>query len=161
VPEDYPVNERIVQAVQTALQAITTANGYATNVTGVVRPRRTGEGAGPQHGQIRIEEGDDERDSDSDLCGNPPRLGWRLPLVLALVVRLSTRSEQPLDQALRLFVADVIKCVAADCTWGGLAWNTDLAGVSYLGEADGIEGATVALEILYRTPEDDPYTATP
>ena len=153
----YPIKEQIVQAIVTALEAISLENGYHTDVSSVVRPRRTGENFAPADKGVAVLQDAEYREEDADLCGNPPAIGWRLPISCDLVVRHSEHDETPMDQVLNTFESDVSKCLMADPTWGGLAIDTELGRTEYPAPSAGVEGLTQWVEVIYRVDEDDPY----
>ncbi len=156
--ETYPVVERIVQAVVAALEAILKANNYATNVSQVVRPRRTGEMFVPTDKGVAVIQDDERPAPEHNVCGNPPVIGWRLPIACDLVVRVSESATEPMDQVLNIFKADVQKALMQDPQWGGLAINSELGPAEYPDPSKGVEGVTVWIDIEYRVAENDPYT---
>jgi len=153
----YPVKERIVQAIVAALEKISTANGYATAAVEVIRPRRTGEKFAPADKGIAVIQDAEQRETDDDLVGNPPAIAWRLPVACDAVVRVSERATEPMDQMLNILEADVRKALAADGTFGGLAIRSELGATEYPEPASGAEGLTVWLDVIYRVSENDPY----
>jgi hypothetical protein len=157
---DYPIKEQITQAVVAQLKTISIANGYTFDIVAddVVRPRRTGELFVPKDMGISVLQVDDAPSPENDLTGNPPIVGRTLTIQCDLVIRLSEKSELPMDQVLNQFEADVIVAVFDDVQWAGLAIDSRLGLSQYPDGKNGVEGVTVFIEIDYRVPENDPYT---
>lgn len=154
---NYPVKEQITQAVVAALEAICTANGYATDGVEVCRPRRTGERFVPRDKGVMVLQDAETRAADEDLIGNPPAIGWRLAISCDVVARVSERETRPMDQVLNMLEADVRKALMADPRFAGLAVRSELGNTEYPGPEEGVEGLTVWLEVMYRVAENDPY----
>ena len=101
--ESYPIDERIVQAVEAALKGISKAAGFATDITEVVRPRRTGELFAPKDLGVALRVMSDEPTGQGEIG---PGAAWRLLTLGADVcVRLSEKDKRPMDQVLSLVAA--------------------------------------------------------
>lgn len=153
--EQYPIDERIVQAAEAALKTISQDNGYATDVAEVVRPRRTGEQFAPKDMGVALRVLSDEPTGQGE---TGPAAAWRiLTLAVDVCVRLSERDERPMDQVLAIVAADVIKATMTDRTFGGLAMDTRIGQETYYADSRGFEGVIVELEIEYATAINDKY----
>lgn len=153
-----PIKEQIVQAVVSALEAISAANGYVTEAVMVRRPRRTGEDETPENIGLWVIQLDEQRDESVDVVGNPPGIGWRLPIAIDAVCRLGSSRDEPADQVLNTLEADVRRALMADLQLSGLAIETFLGGTEYADPTSGLEGFTIFFEVLYRVSLQDPYT---
>ncbi len=155
--EEFPVKERIMQAIATQLATITIAGGYHVDVEAVVRPRRTGEEYVPEASGISLLQGEETENPEDDAAGDPPLQGWMLPVLAECVIRQSVQDERPMDQVLNVFEADVRKALMVDPTWGGLAIRSQLRANTYPDPSNGVEGVIVPVEVYFRTAENDPY----
>jgi hypothetical protein len=150
-----PVKEQITEAVVTALGNVQVSKGFFTTLAEVFRPRRTGEGPGPKAPGVRVIQGPDHPTGEG-VDGNPPARERELTVFCDGFLRLSEQSTTPMDQALNLLEADIIKAVMADPQFGGLAINSHIGPIFYDDkEGDGIEGIVVTLLVTYQTSEND------
>ena len=155
----YPVVEQIAQAIKAQLETITVANGYELDLAGVVRPKGFGLSAAPDHLWIVLAQGDEVRETDLDVVGNPNGIGVRQPFQLGRVIRLSDASEVAFDQVANIFSADVVKAMMADVKWAGLAIDTEMVGWALMKDEElGYEGKLLQFDVIYRVAENDPYT---
>jgi len=63
-----------------------------------------------------------------------------------------------IDTRINQVRADLLKKLAADCSRGGYAIDTIPAGSEKFDDGEGFTGIAVAIDVLYRTKENDPYT---
>lgn len=153
----YPIDERIIQAIETAMKTISVANGYKTDIAEVERPRLTGEGNNPKDKGIYIVAIADELMDEGDIGDGEPPSEWRLLTVACDVcVRLSENDTRPVDQVLSIIKADVIKAAMTDRYLGGLAMNTTEGDSTYYARK-GVEGVVVEFQIQYATAANDKY----
>lgn len=155
----YPIVEKIAQAIETALEAVTTANGYQVDVAEVVRPKTRGIDRVPAHGGIVLVQEESTSDDNYSAVGNPPAVGKKVTFYVAVIIRISESSDQSFDQASNYFVADITKALMADVHWDGLAIDSKI-GVEQpmMAEDNSFEGTAIPFEVIYRTKENDPYT---
>ena len=149
--------EQIARAIQTALEAVTIANGYTVNVAEVVRPRRSGMGYTPKDLGIVLLQGPRERASEYDAI-RPPTIGWRQTFGLDLLRRINEDDTTPIDTGLNEFEGQAVKALMADPTWGGLAVKTEMGEPDYPAPGESVEGLTLTVMVDYRVAEADPYT---
>lgn len=155
-----PVIENIAQSIETQLGTIKAANGYATTVSGVVRPKRRADRIMVEN-NIVLDQGERTRpDSGAD-----NRATWIVPFLIHLVVRPGDDATDPIDKLINRFVADIEKAFpeinGPDWYVDGMIQHT-LSGPAPLPDSEdfeGAEGATMILEVMYRHSLTDPYTA--
>lgn len=153
--------EQIIAAIQTAVEAVTTGNGYQIDVAGVYRPATMGgqDRDSPGSYDVQLTRGQTQRNETLDLLGNPPKVGWTVPVQMDCLYRPSSSNTDPIEQVLDTFWSDVTKAVMDDTQWSGLAIDSDLAPPEeWIDMDDGTCGKTGILQIHYRTPENDPYS---
>ena len=150
-----PIVEQIAAKIKTALETITTANGYNQTVAEVVRPTRLG-GVKPENNLLVLQQGDPVRDDDA----NTPHmyLQWIQPFTVDCFIIPSDKSETAVETAINRIRADVEKVARANAQWDSLALDTRIGDpMHFPPDAGAFDGVRVVLEVLYRTLEDDPY----
>lgn len=153
------VSEQLAIAIKAGLEYITVAHGYTYNVLDVVRPTIHAP-VDPAHLRIVLTSGVPARAPDNDLQGNPPARAWREPYSCAFFAMPSETDTAASAWWWHTLAADMTKALMLAPQWGGLAIESEIIGMRQL-EPDELSygGAEVTLEVLYRTPENDPYTA--
>ena len=157
-----PIDELIAQEIQAAVNAITTGAGFRQDLT-CLRPTRqemVDVDAGdvvPVNGTVLLIQGDDDRDDALSSAGSPPRTAWRQQFVLIAFVSDSDTPTAPLDTLLNRVKADIRRKLMEDPQRGGLALDTLLAGAVSFSPSPQETGVTVGFEVVYRTPENNPY----
>lgn len=150
------VRERILQAVEAAAQAITTANGFDNSVR---RTFRAGESTlqVPEWPAVLVIDGGDAK--------TPQRLnagyGNILRVELKTLLNQPDATQRPIDVS--SIQADVVRKMEEDVTWGGLAEQTRISvETSALHDVASPEGITlVTLLIKYRTVQNNPALVLP
>ena len=138
--------QQIVDAIETRMKTIRTTNGYATNAGAHVFTWIRTQVPETEMPAISIYDGDCPIDYDNAPLNFPHHL-----LDVALVAEAKGSTAQ-VD--VRKIIADIVKAIGADLTWGGLAIDTDLIshGIN-MEQGDKPAGAgIVQIRITYRTP---------
>ena len=155
-----PVSEQIAVIVRTRLAAISTGSGYETTASEVVRPTRISD-ASPKDYQIIVFK---RRNPQVNIYpAATPKIERRLEIEIRAILRPSELDTTAIDTLVDTFAADVTKALTSPTNWrtfGGLAVNA-IADVEaeYDLDAEGSSGhMTSVLHVIYRHPEDDPYT---
>lgn len=159
-----PILEQIAAAVVTRLEGITTHNGYEFDVDGVDRVNRDPDTWTPKHHAIAVVQLDSEENDEHSCEGNPPKIAYTTVFLCHCFVRLSDQSNQGEDakennQAVAA-MTKVIRSATRWFSWGGLARISTLTTAAPFVSEDGSHsGGVVRLEVIHRTPENDPFTA--
>lgn len=145
------VRQKIIDAIDTRLQTILISNGYKTDAGLKVFAWKDG---------VALDDTDLPALVYKDVFDEPDQVtitnvdNTLTVEVTALVAKGSTS-----DERIREMIADVIKCVGVDETWGDLAEFTRLPSGSM--EVEQLEkkifGAQIDLRIEYQTARFDPY----
>lgn len=156
------IAEQIAVVVATRLGLIKTSNGYENTTSGVKRPSRIHDDS-PKDYQIVLTQGDIEPDPELSHPGNPPATAWKLPFTIAGIIRQSDTDLTASDTLKNQFWGDIVKALT-DATawhnWGGLAINSTIGPVEDAQQGDGsANGFQLTLNVVFRTDENDPFTA--
>lgn len=148
-----PIIESIAENIKTSISAITTANGYNQNLTGI-RPKRSDFNNAAWNNydvivsQVEAEEGQ----------GGAFTKEWQQFFMLTCIVIDSDTETESIDTNCNKVAADIEKKLLADITRGGLAIDTNVhAKVPFKDEQSAISGIAVQISVTYRTQENDPY----
>ena len=146
--------------VRSRLAAISTGAGYETTTTGAIRPTKQG-GFQPKDYQIVVKKRSNAR--VNIYPGNPAKIERNLKLDIRGIVRPSDLDTTAIDTLMDTFAADITKSLTSVANWhtfGGLAVNAMTDEEAEFETADdGSAGAFVTvLNVIYRHPENDPYT---
>lgn len=154
------IPELIAQVIQTRLQQITTANGYETNVSEVVRPTRDDKSQ-PKDNQIFLTNGDDSRAEEFDCQGNPPAFAYRQEYEVNSVIRPSEKATTPSAKLQATLRSDILKAITAYTAWwqmGGNAIQTEFGSITNYNAPDGSAlGVRISLNVIYRCDSTNPY----
>jgi hypothetical protein len=144
------INQRIIDALRARLQSITTANGYNFDLGNKVYEWRV---ANVHQSDLPVLV---YRDVSCDT--DTVEMGERH--TLRVEIGLQASSANITVASLRKMIADVRRAIGIDPQWGGLAINTYYRGhVIDIDQAERvIGGATLRIDIVYRTKEWDDYT---
>ena len=159
------VIENIALEIVRRLEQINTANGYSFDVAGVIRPDRLSDWS-PEDGMIVVKQGDSTMNSDSSHPGNPPAIAFDTEFEIECFVRSSEHSDvEPYHTDQNERGAQVIKAITTEATDPGHWYTFDsnailssIGDVRNFGVSDGNHnGVTVAINVLHRQSENDPY----
>lgn len=167
-----PIVEKIALAIEARLKTVTVANAYEITVADVLRPTQLGiDEISPRNLLVVMVQVDprldDRKRHPLDATPEGPELiHWIQPWAIALFVQTSESADpkEPVDTLLNQFRASIEKALVVDPGWGAtpttpLAYETRLVGAEYFQmTAGGFVGASVIVEVSYRTIESDPYT---
>lgn len=160
MPTSIP--ELIAQVLAARLQLITIANGYAFDVSEVVRPTRGGENWEHKNLGIGLLQTDSERVPELDCPGNPPAIAYALTFQAQCVCKDAETSTAAHATAENSMAAAVVKAVTNASQWQTMGGNavdamlgTNEPFRSPEGEANGV---LVPIIVTYRVSEDDPFT---
>lgn len=157
----YPLVERIAQAIAAEVASISTAGGAYAWTAEVHRPVKTAANWVPkQHGVYILA---DKRTQEGIKPGNPARVDWWQEFTLGLIgcqaekTAAGAVNTTPVDQVLAVMEADVVRVVMADQTHGGLARDTKIGEPVFFRRADNVDVLEMNVAVLYRVMENDPY----
>jgi hypothetical protein len=162
-----PIDEQIIQKVQARLKKISVGNGYCVTLADVVRPTRHGVTSPVDKLCLVIRDPATPLDSETRAGGNPPKIGRKITLYIVVFALQDDDDPAPYDSVVSLLLADCQKAItvpSGDGTawgkWDGLAIESDFQDLGTAEDNDGKSaGGWLQLQIQYRTPENDPYTA--
>ena len=147
-----PVSKRqqIVDAIDARLKTITTANGYNTDAGNNVFEWRSY--PLDENSELPALVYRDTEEIESLAVG-----GYQLHTLTIEIEGYVVGANAARD--LRALIADVIKAIGTDLTWGGLAEDTRPVeeSIEIDQEERKIAGAVIRIEIDYRTQAFDPY----
>ncbi len=147
------IREEIMQHVQTTLQNITTANGYATTLHGVERVLQSGQSTVSP--MAYVWEGRDEVEAE----GPYNFYSRSFTVGVVLVLRQDDTDTRSASQAMNSVIGDVQKALQVDPTRNGWAIDTKELGIDPISYQDGIPQLVTTMEyqIRYRHPYNNPY----
>jgi hypothetical protein len=153
-----PIAAIILDKIETALSAITIANGYQVTVSGVFRISTIAgyDRTPPGNYVIQFIAGDPVPNEQLDVFSAQPVKGWTLPVELGMIYRPSDTSTTPIDEALLQFWADVVRCIMADPQWEQYANDTIISAPESV-VTENFVGMTAMMNVHFRTKEGDPY----
>lgn len=154
-----PIIEQIIADLVTAIESVTTGNGYAITVAAVHQPATIADinRTPPVDYTVQLIQDDPIPNPEYGYSSNPPRVGWDQPLQLDLIFRPSDTAATPLQKQLNIFEAELIKAIMADPQRAGLAIDTTVSPSTWWANTDdGTAGKTLTLTISYRHKENDP-----
>jgi len=148
-----PIVEQIAVKLLAAVDAITVANGYNQDLTGV-RPKRIHLESDLNTDKAVIIEQEDaniEEDSTTHVIW---RQGWTLQ---ALVID-SDDATSPIDTRLNTIRSDIEKKLMSDGVWDldGLGEILLKSAEKFISEPQ-VAGIAVNIDVLYQVEKDDPY----
>lgn len=146
------LRQQIIDAVDTRFKTILTANGYETDL-----------GQNVFHWKENAFEQDHLPCLEYRDVSDPPEdIAFQLRLhTITLEVRAYAKGSD-VDKTARKLIADIVKCIGTDLTWGGLAEDTEQ--ISVPGEINmdhaekKIAGTLLVFEIEYTSDRFDPYS---
>lgn len=144
--------QQVSLALKTALEAITTGNGYFNNVSDVTTSYRSFLD-GNEGFHITIVQGAAKKSQG-------PLNKWKVMQSYEIVARMFVYTEADELQTLNRGIADIEKAVLVDTQLGGLACDTFLRGndIMYAEAQDPIAIIKVDIEVHYRHSYLDPTT---
>ena len=152
----YPIIEQIAQLLVTALEAI---DSEGITPVEVHRPDGLLGDLSPRHQTIAMFQDDPTWEQGLSSPGNPPAVAVRQPFEILWFCIPAQTSTTPVDRLMNTAVAEIVKAVMADPQWSTLALLTDPPSWKFYRPPDqGWEAASVRLDVVYRTAENDPYT---
>ncbi len=156
MPVTETIAERLLAAVKTAVDGITTGAGYRQTLS-AYRPSPGGNAAFVEaNGRVVVYAESDLPDPDYDLSGNVNRRGRRLRVSLVAWIIPAASDATPVDTLLTRAAGDLQKKLMADPQWSSLAIESFWGDTEFLDYDEGRTGLTQSLEIVYRTPEGNP-----
>ncbi len=170
-PTTIPVLTRIATDLATAIagidvEAASPPGGvdYQVTVGRVVRPTKWGlllDDAGlpedytPTNEDVILQLGDETPESDGDLVGDVPLVQLRQAFSITWIVTPTNAAKSPVDDALTLRKAELVRAVMADPTRAGLASQTTVQGSRMLRGA--AEGVALDIDVTYWCRQNNPF----
>lgn len=148
-----PRIEHIALNIETAINAITTGNGFNQTLV-AVRPKRNDfSDIIPEDGKVLIWEADEERPEEEAISTQQ----WVQLFTLMAFVIDSDETVTSIDTRLNQVRADIQKKLREDITRGGYAFETEILPSAKFDDGQGFTGIAVNIAVHYRTNDDDPY----
>jgi len=154
------VRERIMKHLQTTLETITVANGYANTLNLVERCLQRGQSLNPPMAYLL--EGSDDTQEGGPLSGNGGLLSRQFDVGIVLLVQQDEDTDaKSASEVMNSLIADVQEALQLDVRRGDLAVNTEETSVSpvQIEEGQPMLSCTVAYRISYRHSRLDPTQA--
>lgn len=136
---------------------------FTNNVSQVVLPRRhqDKERYTPKDRDIIVRAADPERFPDHDRPGNPPAIGWRLPIQLqCIVIPSSVLTENAQDEIATNFGDDAIRAITKVENWhqfGGICVDANIENPTFIRPEDESPGGIqIEISAFYRVSENNP-----
>jgi hypothetical protein len=144
-----PIQQQLIDTIDTRFKTILTTNGYATSIGLHVTWWKESPLAVSDLPGMNLRDSEETRIPG---CGIYER---------SLNIRIEASvsgSDSP--KTARLIEADIEKAIFVDNRWGGLASNTEISasGKEAAQKQNKISKVTLSMEILYMTKRGDPYT---
>lgn len=156
-----PVSEQILQAIRTRLLLIDEDDDYEVTVSDVVRPTRIA-GHVPDDWQLTVSLVSIAESEPDFRPGNPPAIAWLMEVLIMGELRPSEEDATPVDTYRSTFQADIVKAITSVGNdwhnWSNLAIDTTYGPAETI-ETESGSAIGVTLTVLFRTDENDPYTA--
>lgn len=159
-----PISEQIPRAILARLERVTEANGCSFDGQ-AKRPKRL-HGYTPKDRELVLYQGERVPDEEHTTEGDPPASArWQTYFVAIFVVPPDSDAT-PIETHTNLRVADVEQILTNPPTsgedwetWGGLAIASEINDpLDLYTPAGEFAGAILPVRVLYRTPDNDPYT---
>lgn len=156
-----PIIEQVAAAVKTAVETVTTANGYTYTICEVTRETKAG--WNPRHLSALVSQ--DFTEETFYEAGNGTLLTY--PVVFSVIVAVMPPDDDQtsLDRYLNFLMADITKAVTENWdvktpgTIGGLVYTWSvLAPIKFTPDAGGFDGIACNFIARIRVEETDPYT---
>ncbi len=151
------IREQIMKHIQTTLQGITIAGGYANQLNAVERVLQQGQSSQPPMAYVL--EGDDDISgaADSGQAGLLLRRTFNVGVVLVVQQDQDTDARSA-SEVMNSLIADVQKAMQVDYQRGGLAIDTNEQSVSAIQQDEGMPtlSSVLAYRIDYRHRRTDP-----
>jgi hypothetical protein len=157
------VIESIAREIVRRLEKIKSVNGYAFNVTKVVRPDRNATWT-PEDRLILVKQGDSIKNAELSYPGNPPAVAFDTVFELCGFVRTSDFCDKEYDPIENDRGAQIIKAITTEATdpgswytFAGKAVISDITEVRSFEESESHNGVIVSLSVTHRQDENNPY----
>ena len=144
------IRQQIIDAIETQLGTILTTNGYETNLGSNIFVWKPEPFAATEVPGADIQDQEETTDLAAQLHEH----------LLTIAVKV-VGSGATIENDTRKYIADVIKAVGVDVTWGALAQDTAPTGIDLIDVAidDAVRmGVQLNFIIQYTTVPFDPYT---
>jgi hypothetical protein len=152
-----PLVERIALAIMARLATVTLTNGYAFDLSEIVRPKRCGVAWTPKSLGVRLLQANPGLSEGT--VGNPPAIEITQPFQLDLIVAVSETSSTPAEAWLNLMASEVNRAMMSDPQWTvageRLAIWSRLAAILYPEPTTGLDMMTLVYEAQHRVAESD------
>lgn len=154
----YTIVERIARAIKLAVEAVKESSGYSVTIASCTRPGVNGLDRAPGHLEALLIQDDTSDDEASSASGNPPLVAKVTPFVVFVAIR-EVSADECFDQLVNEIGGALMKSLAADCQWGGLAIDSIYSGpdIATLPDGQG-NGLAIGIDVTYRTPQNNPYS---
>jgi hypothetical protein len=152
IDADDPIVELIAENIESAINAVTIANGYHQTLT-ALRPRRNDfSDVAPNDLTVLIKQADEEQGM------NPLETqDWQQPFLLMAFVIDSDTATASIDTRINQVRADIQKKLLLDATRGGYAYDTVILPSQEFDDGNGFSGIAVKIAVKYRTNYMNPY----
>ena len=149
-----PISEYIAVNIETAINAITTGNGFNQDLVAVRRKRHDFATVTPEDLKVLILQAGEEEVEPEPVGAQE----WiQIYELVALVIDSDTSSDS-VETRMSKVRDDIRKKLLADHTRGGYAIDTVMRPATPFDDGEGFTGIIVEVAVYYRTDYDDPYT---
>lgn len=155
------VREQIMKNVQATLEAVTVENGYTNTLRSVQRFQQGGQQLSAVPVAVLIEGGDDV-DLEGPLAGAYSLTSRTLTVSVVIIHRQDLDTDgRSASELMNTIITDVQKAMQTDHTRGGVALDTNEAGIGEMDVEDGQPELvqTIGYRIQYRHRRTDPTIA--
>lgn len=149
-----PIKEDIAVNILAAINAVTVANDFNQDLTGI-RPRRNDfSDVMPTDKTVLIKQADINKPGEQAIS----TVEWNQRYSLSAIVIDDDDEADSIDTRLNQVEADIQKKLMEDPTRGGNAIDTIILPSMEFYEVDGFTGIEINIVVKYRTEIEDPYT---
>jgi hypothetical protein len=149
------VNEKILREIVDRLEA------YVPKKLEVYREVNDVEKMTPTDYQVVVKMLSNARVPTLDRIGNPPIIAYEMVVACYGQVVISETDPEPIEGHATELVGHIVKAITTGTSWytfDGNAINSVVDEISVLGST-GYRSGQVSFRVMYRVPENDPFTA--
>ncbi|GAH76077.1 unnamed protein product [marine sediment metagenome] len=149
-----PITESIAENIKTAINLITTANGFNQDLSAIRRRRLDFSDCLPEDLKVLIIQTEDELPEQEAVGANE----WLQVYFLEAFVIDSDTATASIETRMSQVRDDIRKKLTEDTTRGGYAIDTILRAATPFDDGEGFTGIELEIAVHYRTQWNDPYT---
>ncbi|MGA1979461.1 MAG: hypothetical protein ABSG99_02695 [Sedimentisphaerales bacterium] len=147
-----PITEYIAENIKTAINAITSANGFNQDLVAIRRKRVDFYNVAPEDGKVLIMQAEDDKPGQTVGCAE-----WLQKYLIAAIVIDSDSATDSIETKMAKVRDDIRKKLVEDTTRGGYAIDTINGPATPFDDGEGFTGIILEMDVHYRTQFADPY----